>query len=424
MTATNTTSNSSTINGFELNSQTRTNIFIMYLAVFLDMMGFSVIAPVLPFYAAEEKFGANSVQLGLLMTSFSIASTISTLIKGKLSDTFGRTPMILLSLFGTFFGFLLIAFAQTYNQLLIFRIINGSFGFASPICKAYIIDVIPTSLQSSYFGYLGGTIAVAYVIGPIIGVGMMKLLSIRASYLTASTLGAIGFVISLFKLKESNKSGLINNEDVSEDVNIKIEQSANVNTHKSNKIPYILYVLATSQFLQVMAMAAYTSMYTECLRKFHNYEALGVGFSITPIAILYSITCGFIFNKIQKKIGLKNIPILGSFICCVFMVISTITSTKYVLIGIMFMGISIGIGHALFAMSTPSIAAYYTNHTNRGKIMSLMDAMDSATYIIGPYSFGHLLEKGQSYPFLCGAFCSFVAFIFGIGLKQKHKRIK
>eukprot|EP01083_Nonionella_stella_P073426 198519_1 len=391
---------------WQATEQLKTNMIMMYLSVFLDYIGFSIIQPILPSYALQ--FNANGVMIGLVMTSFSTASTISSFVKGKLSDKHGRRPMILFSLFGTFFGFLLTAFAQNYTQLLIFRTINGSFGMASGICKAYIVDMIPQSSHALYFSYLGATISVAYIIGPIVGSGVAKLFSIRAAYLTSSALGAIGFVITFFKLKESFQS-----PDKADQLQInEFEDTANPEKDETNNFPEIIYLFSLSVFVQTLAMAAYMSMYPLYLIRRHQFNEIQVGLSTVCIAICYSVTSGYLFNKIQKRIGLENTPIVGSMVCAVSMVYGIVVAENgYVILSITMMCISIGFGDALFDTAIPPLAANHTNQTNRGKIMGVVECAGGAAWIIGPLLFGLIFDIHESYPFILGAFCALYACI-------------
>ena len=109
-----------------LTKQSLFSLLIVMFSVFLDFMGMSIVQPILPFYA--EKFGATPTELGALYSSYAAMTMIAGLFMGKLSDVYGRKPMICFSLFGTCVGMVSCGFVQNYEQLLGCRFFAGAFG--------------------------------------------------------------------------------------------------------------------------------------------------------------------------------------------------------------------------------------------------------------------------------------------------------
>ena len=114
-------------------------LFSIILVVFIDLLGFSLILPLLPYYA--ETFGASEFVTGLLVGSYAVAQLIGAPILGRLSDRYGRRPVLLASVFGTFAGFLLLGFANALWVLFVSRVIDGLTGGNLSIAQAYITDV-------------------------------------------------------------------------------------------------------------------------------------------------------------------------------------------------------------------------------------------------------------------------------------------
>ena len=111
------------------------SLIIVYLTAFLDTLGVTIIQPILPFYADE--FGASAFQLGLLYTSICAMSLIFTFITGKMSDRYGRKPMIIASLLGSAAGFLCSGLSRNYTELLISRFIGGLFSGTLPVAEVH-----------------------------------------------------------------------------------------------------------------------------------------------------------------------------------------------------------------------------------------------------------------------------------------------
>src|SRR5205807_9577000 len=111
----------------------RSPLLVIFITVFIDLVGFGIVIPVLPFYAEGTKFGATPSQVGLLFALYSVMQLIFSPVLGRLSDKHGRRPILLISLLGTSLGFLILVFAMTFSLLFIGSIIYV-------ICGGYILN--------------------------------------------------------------------------------------------------------------------------------------------------------------------------------------------------------------------------------------------------------------------------------------------
>jgi DHA1 family tetracycline resistance protein-like MFS transporter len=153
----------------------------IFLVVFVDMMGFGLILPLLPYYA--ETFNATPFIIGLLIASFAGASLLGAPLMGRLSDRYGRRPILLISIAGTFIGYLLLGFAQPIGSwlanlfashsvnayiisiLYLSRIVDGLTGGNIPVAQAYISDVTDETNRSLGMGVIGSAFGLGFVIG-------------------------------------------------------------------------------------------------------------------------------------------------------------------------------------------------------------------------------------------------------------------
>src|SRR5688500_20410764 len=119
----------------------RSPLVVIFTTVFIDLVGFGIVMPVLPFYAESSEFQASPRMIGLLIASYSVMQLIFSPVLGRLSDKHGRRPMLLCSIIGTGIGFLVLGFANTLWMLFLGRILDGiSDGNISP-AQAYIADI-------------------------------------------------------------------------------------------------------------------------------------------------------------------------------------------------------------------------------------------------------------------------------------------
>ena len=174
---------------------------IIYLIVFVDLLGFSLILPLLPFYA--ETYEANPTMIGLLVASYAAAQLIGAPILGRLSDRFGRRPVLIISIFGTFIGFLILGFANSLTMLFISRLLDGFTGGNISVAQAYITDTTDEKNRTKGLGLLGAAFGLGFIIGPAIG-GLLSVYGFAvpafaaAGFSLLSLLGVIFLLASVF----------------------------------------------------------------------------------------------------------------------------------------------------------------------------------------------------------------------------------
>ncbi|MCU0521390.1 MAG: MFS transporter [Anaerolineae bacterium] len=173
----------------------------LWIAVFVDILGFSILIPFLPFFG--QRFGAPAWQIGLLLSTNALFSFFSGPIWGSLSDRYGRKRMLLLAQLGTLVGFLVMAFSTSLEMMFVSRIIDGIFGGIYPIAKAVVADVVPPSKRSEQMSNIG----VAHVLSSMLGPGLGGLLSgwgIVGPGLMAAAMVTVAILMTIFRLEESN----------------------------------------------------------------------------------------------------------------------------------------------------------------------------------------------------------------------------
>lgn len=190
----------------------------IFLIVFIDLLGFGLVLPLLPFYA--ENYGATPAVTGLLVASYAAAQLVGAPLLGRLSDRYGRRPMLMVSVSGTFVGFLLLAGADPLGRasaavfsggsasgfilaiLFLSRILDGLTGGNISIAQAYIADVTLPADRARAFGLIGAAFGLGFILGPAVG-GTLSTWGFSLPPLTAAAMSLLALTGILFWLPES-----------------------------------------------------------------------------------------------------------------------------------------------------------------------------------------------------------------------------
>ena len=172
----------------------------LVLCILVDVFGYSMVLPLLP--QIGKVFGASDFLIGILISSNAFSALIFGPIWGKLSDKFGRKPILLISQIGTGVAFLLLALSNSIEMIFFSRIFDGIFGGQLPVIRAYIADITTAETRSSKIGRIMVGNTLGMILGPSIG-GLLGVLNWRFPGLFASGLSIINITLTIKVLIES-----------------------------------------------------------------------------------------------------------------------------------------------------------------------------------------------------------------------------
>src|ERR687898_2760976 len=151
----------------------RSPLIVIFTTVFIDLVGFGIVIPVLPFYAEGTQFNGTPRMVGLLFASYSVMQLLFSPVLGRLSDKHGRRPVLLYSIIGTGIGFLVLGFANTLWMLFLGRILDGISGGNISTAQAYIADITTPEERAKGMGLIGAAFGLGFIFGPAMG-GVMS----------------------------------------------------------------------------------------------------------------------------------------------------------------------------------------------------------------------------------------------------------
>src|SRR2546421_7427041 len=281
----------------------RSPLLVIFVTVFIDLVGFGIVIPVLPFYVEGTKFHASTNMVGLLFASYSVMQFIFTPILGRLSDRYGRRPILLISLLGTCVGFLILGFATTLWMLFVGRIIDGISGGNISTAQAYIADVTTKENRAKGMGLIGAAFGLGFVFGPAIG-GVLSRWGINVPFVFAGSLALANAILLYFTLPET----------VTPDHPARVSAASGRGLKQlidSLKQPRLGFVL-TIYFLSIVAFSIMTTSFSLFMMFRLGYDAWHNGWIFAFVGIVSAIIQGGLIGKAVKLFGEPWLIITGA----------------------------------------------------------------------------------------------------------------
>ena len=180
---------------------TRSRFAVIFFTVLIDLIGFGIVMPILPFYA--QRFGASGLAYGAVLGIYSFMQFLATALLGKLSDRIGRRPLLLTTMLFNAVGYVLFAFAGSYWLLFLSRVISGFAGGNISVAQAYMADITTPAERSRGMGIVGAAFGIGFSVGPAVGGLADHYLGHLGPGLIAVGLSLANFVSAYFILPES-----------------------------------------------------------------------------------------------------------------------------------------------------------------------------------------------------------------------------
>jgi multidrug resistance protein len=378
----------------------RSPLAIIFITVFIDLVGFGIVLPLLPYYA--ETYGASALAIGFLSTSYSLMQFIFTPVWGRLSDRFGRRPLILLSLAGSCVGFLIFGLARNLVFLFAGRIVAGIAGAIIPTTNAYIADVTTPENRARGMGLVGAAFGLGFILGPAIG-GILAPYGYDKPALLASAMAGMNLVFAYFKLPESITDDIRRGASKRR---FDLQTLIDALRHPRIGLLLTLYFVVTFAFSNMEA--------TFGLLNEHRYglSARQTGYLFTFIGLLMSLMQGVLVGRFVKLWGERWCIVLGTFTMIFGLGLLPFAPNIALYCGVIAL-LSFGTG-----INNPSIAGLLSRSSHadeQGGIMGIAQSMASLGRIIGPiwggYAFGAF---GFRWPFISAALFMTLAFLLGL----------
>lgn len=384
------------------------NLIIIALIAIVNALGYGIIIPIL--YSYSMKYGLSDFQNGLLFATFSICQFLSTPVIGRLSDKYGRKPLLLLSISGTAISFILMAIAPSAIFLFIARALDGITAGNIPVASAVITDTIEPKDRVKGFGIIGASFGFGFIFGPAISavtVGIFPALP----FLIAAAVSVIAVIMTAIFLPETNQHmGEVKNGKLFDFP--KLFHALTNKTVGSTLLLTLLFFSAFSMYIYGFQSAS--------VKVFHlSPNQIALLFTIFGVLGLFSQL--ILLGQTSKRIGVKK-TFIGAliWIAIVFIVLYLSKNVMAFVIA----NIALGLVNNFIQPLSQTILSREASDTEQGEMQGLNSSYMSLGQIIGPILAGSLAMFSVTFPFIGASIltflCVYLAFRIFSSLDKKH----
>lgn len=350
----------------------------IFIIMVTEVLGFSLILPLLPFYAQD--LGASPFTVGLILATFSFFQFISAPIMGRLSDFYGRKPLLILSQLSTFASFIILGLANTLWLIFASRIVDGLLGSNFTIAQAYLSDISSKKDRSKVFGISGAAFGFGFLVGPGVG-GLLSQISFALPAFLAAGLSLVTILTTFFFLPETVKKKKALPLDIKIFTPSDFKKYFSDSRLSSNLQCFFAFVLTHS--LWVSSFALFTERQL-------GFGPAQTGYFLTFIGLINITLRGILLGKIIDLFSEKRLKVIGVFSVVVALTFASFITQKWLLLAAM----------ALFAfgnaVSRPLLIGSISRNVSarqQGAILGFTGSLGSLSQIIGPLVGGFLINN-------------------------------
>ncbi|HVB76141.1 MAG TPA: MFS transporter [Ktedonobacteraceae bacterium] len=382
-----------------MNKLLRSPLFLMAFTIFIDFVGFGLILPLLPFWA--EHLGANATGIGLILTTYALAQFIFTPILGRLSDRYGRKPVIVASLLIEAVSFALSALANALPFLLVARFIGGLGASNIGSAQAVVSDVTSPEERARGMGMVGAAIGLGFVVGPALG-GMLAPLGAAVPFWAAMGVALVNALLVTRFLPETHKrraAALESRTKHNENVLFAGWRYA----MKSGALARLIAV----NLLFTVAFTAMETVFPLFTQHTFGWTAMQNGYIFTYVGIIIVIMQGGLVGRLVKYAGERGLAIGGMAMLATGLILLA-WSVNLALLLIALGILSVGDGAVTPTIST--LLSFASPPESQGETLGLAQGIAGLGRIIGPLTAGVLFQLGGAgTPFLVGGILTALA---------------
>lgn len=376
---------------------------MIWLTVFIDLVGFGIIIPILPLYA--ERQGATPFQIGALLASYSLMQFIFAPILGSLSDRVGRKPVLALSLLGTAVASVTLGLASSLPNglwlLFVARTIDGITGANLSTAQAYVADVTTPEKRAKGLGLLGMAFGLGFVLGPAIG-GTLASVDIALPFYFVAALALGNSILMLFRLPEPKQ-----HQSFAVHAKSRFSRVADAMRSPATRLLLIITLLGT------LAFAMMESTLALLLKDRFGYGEAEAGYVFAFIGVVIAAVQGGLISRLVARFGERPLLVAGSAILAIALALlgAPLPASLAILL------VSVSLLAAGSGVQTPALSSLVSRHAPsaaQGTSLGINQSMSALGRIVGPLAGGFCYSVGHPVPYYVGA--GLMAVVVAIGI--------
>jgi MFS family permease len=401
---------------------------ILFVSVLVDMIGFGIVLPLLPFYA--EEFGATPLQVTLLIASYSAMQFLAVPLWGRVSDRLGRRPFIVAGLFASAVSYLLFGLAESLLMLFVSRIAAGASGGTISVAQAYVADTTGPEDRAHGMGMLGAASGLGILIGPAIG-GYFSVFGYHVPGFIAAGLCAANGVAAIFFLPESRRrpgrtastagrgAGSTTGELAGSGAAPAGAQAGTLRDWVRTMTSYPFSLLLAVYFLAIMSFTAMTSVLALYADRAHGMTAVDLGIIFATAGGTTVVVRGLLVGWLVRRVGEESIVRAGTVVLALSLVAIPLVGNQAMMFALVpFWALATG----LTFPSLASLVSQSTDAESQGSILGGQQVVGGMGRVLGPVWAGALFGSvGIRSPFLVGALLVSVAAVIALRIPPPRR---
>ena len=369
---------------------------ILFLIVFMDLIGFGLLIPLLPFYV--QAVGAGPEVITLVLGLYSVGQLVAAPLWGRLSDAYGRKPVLALTSFGLALSYIMLAYADTLTLLVISRLFGGIMAGNIAAAQAYVSDVTTPATRARGMGMIGAAIGLGFIFGPAVGGvlsgGDVATANYAAPALAAATvtaLAALGVVLLLKESLDPKARATLAGRP-------KVTLRAKLRTTFQRRV---LAMLVAASFLAITAWALFETVYALWASAILSYGPAQIGYVLTFMGFISVVIQGGAIGPLTRRLGERTVAV-AALVLLIAGYVSLAAAGGQT--GMLVACGVLAVGSALFNPALSSLVSQEAADHERGAVLGVYQGATALSRIVGPAFSGVVFAKaGASAPFILAA---------------------
>jgi multidrug resistance protein len=384
---------------------------VLFLIVFIDLVGFGLVIPLLPFYG--ERFGASPQQVTVLLAVFSLMQILASPLWGRLSDRIGRRPVLMVSLAASALSYLWLGLADALWMLFAARALSGACAGNIAAAQAYIADVTPPEKRARGMGMIGAAFGLGFIIGPAMG-GILAgndlaTADLRTPGFIAAALSVVAFLGVLFVLKESRTAAALETPR-------RGRVAALVEALGRPVLSRLLVIF----FLVILAFAGMEATFALWAMRQFGWGPEQVGYVFTFVGVLSAVMQGGLIGPLTRRFGEERLMTAGLVLIGLGLLLLPFAHAVPPL-GVAVAALALGMG--AMQPSLNSLISRRAGADEQGSVLGVAQSIGSLSRVLGPLIAGSLFAGlGRNSPFFWGALIVGVSLLVAVRLPRPSPR--